>query len=148
MNSEKIPDENHPTFISRLLSYLRSLRSFFADKRVSISGLLLFAYAAGIVSAFYIKNTHPVAVVHPGPYALLAIYKGNVYELIPMEESVRLRHMESSRLEPRIQKVGQIEPYQLIPSIPAIPAASIPSKLEKASKAATKNRQKDHPLYP
>ena len=144
MDSEKPPNEPPPTSMSRLLNYLRSLRSFFADKRVSISGLLLFAYAAGIVTAFYIKNSHPVAIVHPGPYALVAIYKDKVYELIPMEESVRLHNMESGRLEPKIQKVGQIGRNHSIPSIPSIPsnpAAPIPSKEENASKATPKSRQ-------
>ena len=123
MEPENTPQEPRPnisrdlstTRVNRLSAYLGSLRAFFADRRVSISGLLLFAYAAGIVSAFYIRDSHPVAIVHPGPYALVAIYKGNVYELVPMEDSVRHRHTDTRKQKSKIdkiEKIGQVEPSE------------------------------------
>jgi len=74
----------------------------------------MFAYAAGIVSAFYIRDSHPVAVIHPGPYALVAIYKGNVYELIPMEDSAHFHRLHGDPLkrenQSEMEKVGEMEP--------------------------------------
>ena len=131
MEPNMIPEDPKPAKSDRLIDYLRSLGAFFADRRVSISGLLMFAYAAGIVSAFYIRDSHPVAIVHPGPYALVAIYKGEVYELIPMEDSVRLRELESGKLEPKIQKVGQLEPKR---------TDSLPPKKNKHSMDPDKGR--------
>ncbi len=124
MEPEKTPEDSNPTKPSKLVDYLRSLRAFFADRRVSLSGLLMFAYAAGIVSAFYIRDSHPVAIVHPGPYALVALYKGKVYELIPMEDLVRLRQLDSDKFEPKIHKIGQLEPKR---------TDSIPPKKKKQS---------------
>ena len=89
------------------------VRHFFSDKRVSITGLLMFAYAAGIVTAFYIRDSHPVAVIYPGPYALVAIYKGNVYELVPMENSAHAIQVHEESLKQgkktAIEKVSEFE---------------------------------------
>ena len=88
-------------------------KRFFAyliDWRLILPGFLIVGYAAGILSAFLISGSNPIAVVHKGPYALTGLYKGNVYELIPMEEVVRLRQDQRQPQKASIRKIGTRNP--------------------------------------
>ena len=124
----KLGNDSPSTSMNGFSSHFGRLRAFFADRRVSLSGLLLFSYAAGIVSAFYIRDAHPVAVVHPGPYALVAIYQGNVYELVPMEDSVRHRQGEFDKPKTDMEKIGQVESHKSSPETPSSETQNTPHK--------------------
>ncbi len=78
--------------------------AFLTDWRVFVPGLLMAGYIIGISAALHIRNPDSIAYVHQGPYAFLGIYKKKLYELIPMEESVRLHQLQRTKEKPDIQK--------------------------------------------
>jgi len=88
----------------------RNFVAYFTDWRVIFPGFLIAGYAAGILSAFVIGGSHPVAVVHQGPYALTGLYQGEVYELIPMEEAIQLRRRQRNQPKGRIRTIGSRNP--------------------------------------
>ncbi len=67
--------------------------------QVFVPGLLMAGYIIGLVAAFQSRDS--VATVHQGRYAFLGMYKGNLYELIPMEEAVRLHQLQRMKLQLR-----------------------------------------------
>ncbi len=69
--------------------------------QVFVPGLLMAGYIIGLVAAFQGRDSVSVATVHQGPYAFLGMYKGNLYELIPMEEAVRLHQLQRMKLQLR-----------------------------------------------
>ncbi len=88
----------------------RNLVAYLTDWRVILPGFLIAGYAAGILSAFAISRSHPIAVVHQGPYAITGLYQGEVYELIPMEEAIRLRQRKRAQQKGRIRTIGSRNP--------------------------------------
>jgi len=88
----------------------RNFVAYLTDWRVILPGFLLAGYAAGIISAFVISGSHPVVVVHQGPYALTGLYQGKVYELIPMEDAIRLRQKQRNQQKGRIRTIGARNP--------------------------------------
>ena len=88
----------------------KRLFAYLMDWRLILPGFLIVGYAAGILSAILIGGSNPMAVVHQGPYALTGLYKGNVYELIPMEEAVRLRQDQRQPQKASIRKIGTRNP--------------------------------------
>jgi hypothetical protein len=88
----------------------RNFVAYLTDWRVILPGFLIAGFAAGILSAFVISGSHPVAVVHQGPYALTGLYKGEVYELIPMEDAIRLRQKQRKQQKARIRTIGNRNP--------------------------------------
>lgn len=88
----------------------KKIAAYLTDWRLILPGFLIAGYAAGILSALVISGSHPIAMVHQGPYALTGIYKGKVYELIPLEDAVRLRHDQSQPQKARIRKIGSRNP--------------------------------------
>ncbi len=87
-----------------LLSKKAKIINFITDWRVFVPGLLMAGYIIGISAALHIRNPDSIAYVHQGPYAFLGIYKKKLYELIPMEESVRLHQLQRTKEKPDIQK--------------------------------------------
>jgi len=87
-----------------LVSTKAKVVDFLTNWWVLVPGLLLAGYIAGIVAAFQIHNSVSVATVHQGPHAFVGSYKGKLYELIPMEEAVRLRQLQRKNLKPEVQK--------------------------------------------
>ena len=88
----------------------RNFVAYLTDWRVILPGFLIAGYVAGILSAFVISGSHPVVVVHQGPYALTGLYKGQVYELIPMEDAIRLRQRQRNQPKGRIRTIGARNP--------------------------------------
>ena len=88
----------------------RNFVAYFTDWRVILPGFLIAGYAAGILSAFAISRSNPIAVVHQGPYAITGLYQGEVYELIPMEEAIRLRRRKRAQQNGRIRTIGSRNP--------------------------------------
>ena len=78
--------------------------AFLTDWQVFVPGLFLAGYIVGIITASHIRNPDSIAYVHQGPYAFVGIYKKKLYELIPMEESVRLHQLQRTKEKPDIQK--------------------------------------------
>ncbi len=97
----------------------RNFIAYLTDWRVILPGFLIAGYAAGIISAFVISGSHPVVVVHQGPYALTGLYKGKVYELIPMEDAIRLRQKQRNQRKGRIRTIGTRSPGIANPFLPA-----------------------------
>jgi len=95
---------------SKLGFRCRNFVSYITDWRVILPGFLIAGYIAGILSAFVISGSHPVAVVHQGPYALTGLYQGKVYELIPMEDAIRLRQRQRKQQKARIRTIGTRNP--------------------------------------
>ena len=87
-----------------LLSKKAKIINFITDWRVFVPGLLMAGYIIGISAALHIRNSVSVATVHQGPYAFVGMYNGNLYELIPMEESVRLHQLQRTKGNPDIHK--------------------------------------------
>ncbi len=87
-----------------LLSKKAKFINFITDWRVFVPGLLMAGYIIGISAALHIRNSVSVATVHQGPYAFVGMYNGNLYELIPMEESVRLHQLQRTKGNPDIHK--------------------------------------------
>jgi hypothetical protein len=79
--------------------------------QVFVPGLLMAGYIIGISAALHIRNSVSVATVHQGPYAFVGMYKGNLYELIPMEESVRLHQLQRTKGNPEVQETDSLEPF-------------------------------------
>jgi len=88
----------------------RNFVAYLTDWRVILPVFLIAGYAAGILSAFVISGSHPVVIVHQGPYALTGLYKGKVYELIPMEDAIRLRQRQRNQQKGRIRTIGTRDP--------------------------------------
>ena len=97
----------------------RNFIAYLTDWRVILPGLLIAGYTVGILSAFVISGSHPVAVVHQGPYALTGLYQGKVYELIPMEDAIRLRQRQRKQQKTRIRTIGTRNPGTEDPFLPA-----------------------------
>ncbi len=93
--------------------------AYLTDWRVILPGFLIAGYAAGILSALVISGSHPVVVVHQGPYALTGLYQGRVYELIPMEDAIRLRQRQTNLQKGRIRTIGTRNPSIENPFLPA-----------------------------
>jgi len=87
-----------------LVSTKAKIVQFVTKWWVFVPGLLMAGYIIGISAALHIRNSVSVATVHQGPYAFVGMYKGNLYELIPMEESVGLRQLQRTKEKPDIQK--------------------------------------------
>ncbi|NIO06878.1 MAG: hypothetical protein GTO40_02385 [Deltaproteobacteria bacterium] len=90
--------------------WCKNLFAYIGNARVLLPLVLIVGYAAGILSALIISGSHPVAAVHQGRYVLTGVYKGQVYELIPLEESVRLRQKGAAPQNVRIRKIGSRNP--------------------------------------
>ena len=97
----------------------RNFVAYLTDWRVILPGLLIAGYVAGILSAFVISESHPVVLVHQGPYALTGLYKGRVYELIPMEDAIRLRQRKRNPQKGGIRTIGTRNPGIENPFLPA-----------------------------
>ncbi len=97
----------------------RNFIAYLTDWRVILPGFLIAGYAAGIISAFVISGSHTVVVVHQGPYALTGLYKGKVYELIPMEDAIRLRQKQRNQQKGRFRTIGTRNPAIENPFLPA-----------------------------
>ncbi len=93
-----------------LLSNKAKFINFITDWRVFVPGLFLAGYIVGILAASHIRNPDSVAYVHQGPYAFVGIYKKKLYELIPMEESVRLHQLQRMKAKPELQETDSLEP--------------------------------------
>ncbi len=96
----------------------RNFVAYLTDWRLILPGFLIAGYAAGIISAFVISGSHPVVVVHQGPYALTGLYKGKVYELIPMEDAIRLRQRQRNQQKGHIRTIGTRNPGIENPFLP------------------------------
>ena len=94
-----------------LLSKKVKIINFITDWRVFVPGLFLAGYIVGIIAASQIRNPDSVAYVHQGPYAFVGIYKKKLYELIPMEESVRLHQLQRTKAKPEVQETDSLEPF-------------------------------------
>jgi hypothetical protein len=93
-----------------LLSKKVQIINFITDWRVFVPGLFLAGYIVGIIAASHIRNPDSVAYVHQGPYAFVGIYKKKLYELIPMEESVRLHQLQRTKAKPEVQETDRLAP--------------------------------------
>jgi hypothetical protein len=94
-----------------LLSKKAKILNFITDWRVFVPGLFFAGYIVGILAASHIRNPDSVAYVHQGPYAFVGIYKKELYELIPMEESVRLHQLQRTKAKPEVQEADNLEPF-------------------------------------
>ena len=94
-----------------LLSNKAKIINFITDWRVFVPGLFLAGYIVGILAASHIRNPDSVAYVHQGPYAFVGIYKKKLYELIPMEEAVRLHQLQRTKEKPEVQETDSLEPF-------------------------------------
>ncbi len=94
-----------------LLSNKAKLINFITDWRVFVPGLFLAGYIFGIIAASHIRNPDSIAYVHQGPYAFVGIYKKKLYELIPMEESIRLHQLQRTKEKPEVQETDSLEPF-------------------------------------
>ncbi len=84
--------------------------AYLTDWRLILPVILIVGYVAGILSAIVISGSNPVAVVHQGPYVLTGLYKGKLYELIPLEDPVRLRQDQRQPQKAGIRKIGTRNP--------------------------------------
>ena len=92
-----------------LVSTKAKIAHFITDWRVFVPGLLMAGYIVGILAASHIRNPDSIAYVHQGPYAFVGIYKKKLYELIPMEESVRLHQLQRTKEKPEVQETDSLE---------------------------------------
>jgi len=92
-----------------LVSTKAKIVHFITKWWVFVPGLLMAGYIVGIIAASHIRNPDSIAYVHQGPYAFLGIYKKKLYELIPMEESVRLHQLQRTKEKPEVQETDSLE---------------------------------------